>query len=333
MSPSFRRHRAVDRDGDLLRRRRPHLDPWRDLRRADGQLGTHHVLRGSCRRCGCSRWARCSFWWWCAFPNGLAGILSQLPRSAGRSGAAARPPPRRRPSRRSRRPHASVAANSRSSHAIGNRLSAQRRGTDRLVRRLSRGGRPVTSISIATRSASSSVRTARARPRAGSDLWPHQGDQRSIKFKGLELTQMKEHEIVRAGVGRKFQTPSIYEDLTVFENLEISFPRGRSVFGALGVSPRCRGAGPGRGNRAEHFPCRPSGSISPNTQPRTEAMAGDRHVADPGSGLDDAGRAGGRHERQRTQEDRRTAAPGDPAPLRAGDRARHGFRRATSPTR
>jgi urea transport system ATP-binding protein len=38
---------------------------------------------------------------------------------------------------------------------------------------------------------------------------------------------------VQAGVGRKFQTPSIYDDLTVFENLEISFPRGRSVFGAL----------------------------------------------------------------------------------------------------
>ncbi len=55
----------------------------------------------------------------------------------------------------------------------------------------------------------------------------------SIKFDGAELTRMREHEIVRAGVGRKFQTPSIYEDLTVFENLEISFPRGRSVFGAL----------------------------------------------------------------------------------------------------
>jgi urea transport system ATP-binding protein len=55
----------------------------------------------------------------------------------------------------------------------------------------------------------------------------------SVKFKGTELTRMKEFEIVRLGVGRKFQTPSIYEDLTVFENLEISFPRGRSVFGAL----------------------------------------------------------------------------------------------------
>jgi urea transport system ATP-binding protein len=55
----------------------------------------------------------------------------------------------------------------------------------------------------------------------------------SIRFDGTELTELKEHQIVRAGVGRKFQNPSIYEDLTVFENLEISFPRGRSVFGAL----------------------------------------------------------------------------------------------------
>lgn len=55
----------------------------------------------------------------------------------------------------------------------------------------------------------------------------------SIRFDGLELTKMREHEIVHAGVGRKFQNPSIYEDLTVFENLELSFPRGRSVFGAL----------------------------------------------------------------------------------------------------
>jgi urea transport system ATP-binding protein len=55
----------------------------------------------------------------------------------------------------------------------------------------------------------------------------------SIKFKNQEITGLKEHEIVRRGIGRKFQTPSIYEDLTVFENLEISFPRGRNVAGAL----------------------------------------------------------------------------------------------------
>ena len=55
----------------------------------------------------------------------------------------------------------------------------------------------------------------------------------SIQFRGKELTKLRENEIVQAGVGRKFQNPSIYEDLTVFENLEISFPRGRTVFGAL----------------------------------------------------------------------------------------------------
>jgi urea transport system ATP-binding protein len=55
----------------------------------------------------------------------------------------------------------------------------------------------------------------------------------SIKFRGKELTEMTENRIVLAGVGRKFQTPSIYDDLSVFENLEISFPRGRSVLGAL----------------------------------------------------------------------------------------------------
>src|SRR6476646_2589234 len=38
----------------------------------------------------------------------------------------------------------------------------------------------------------------------------------SIKFRGKELTTMREDRIVHAGVGRKFQTPSIYEDLTVF---------------------------------------------------------------------------------------------------------------------
>ncbi|KTT44266.1 urea ABC transporter ATP-binding protein [Pseudomonas oryzihabitans] len=55
----------------------------------------------------------------------------------------------------------------------------------------------------------------------------------SIEFNGRELTKMKEFDIVRAGVGRKFQNPSIYENLTVFENLEMSYPEGRKVFGAL----------------------------------------------------------------------------------------------------
>jgi len=57
--------------------------------------------------------------------------------------------------------------------------------------------------------------------------------QGSIQFKDQELTKKSEHAIVRSGVGRKFQTPSIYENLSVFQNLEVSYPQGRSVLGAL----------------------------------------------------------------------------------------------------
>lgn len=55
----------------------------------------------------------------------------------------------------------------------------------------------------------------------------------TIMFKNSEIRGKPEHEIVRAGIGRKFQTPSIYDDLTVLENLEISFPWGRTVWGSL----------------------------------------------------------------------------------------------------
>lgn len=54
-----------------------------------------------------------------------------------------------------------------------------------------------------------------------------------ITFMDKTLTRLPEQEIVRAGVVRKFQTPSIYPKLTVFENLEISHPKGRTAFGAI----------------------------------------------------------------------------------------------------
>jgi len=55
----------------------------------------------------------------------------------------------------------------------------------------------------------------------------------SIKFKNQEMSKLSEHQIVRQGIGRKFQTPSIYENLSVYKNLEVSYPKGRGVFGAL----------------------------------------------------------------------------------------------------
>ena len=35
----------------------------------------------------------------------------------------------------------------------------------------------------------------------------------SIKFRNREITKLSESQIVLAGIGRKFQTPSIYDDL------------------------------------------------------------------------------------------------------------------------
>jgi len=43
-----------------------------------------------------------------------------------------------------------------------------------------------------------------------------------IRFEGLELTKMREDQIVKAGIGRKFQTPSVFGSLTCFENVEVA---------------------------------------------------------------------------------------------------------------
>lgn len=54
-----------------------------------------------------------------------------------------------------------------------------------------------------------------------------------IWFEGKEVSKLSEHRIVQSGIGRKFQNPSVYEDLSVFDNFEISIPRGQTAFGSL----------------------------------------------------------------------------------------------------
>jgi len=49
----------------------------------------------------------------------------------------------------------------------------------------------------------------------------------------VDLLQLSEPEIVRAGVGRKFQKPTVFEQLTVFENLELSLAGDRSFLRTL----------------------------------------------------------------------------------------------------
>src|SRR5215212_7821560 len=45
----------------------------------------------------------------------------------------------------------------------------------------------------------------------------------------IDLTRLTEPEIAEAGIGRKFQKPTIFEPLTVFENLELAMKADKRV--------------------------------------------------------------------------------------------------------
>lgn len=52
-------------------------------------------------------------------------------------------------------------------------------------------------------------------------------------FKGRNLRSLSEHQIARLGIGRKFQTPRVYLNLTPRENLEITSNRQKNVWTTL----------------------------------------------------------------------------------------------------
>ncbi|WP_229261999.1 urea ABC transporter ATP-binding protein UrtD [Duganella guangzhouensis] len=45
----------------------------------------------------------------------------------------------------------------------------------------------------------------------------------------MDLSRMSEHEIAHAGIGRKFQRPTVFEQHTVFENLELAMKMDKRV--------------------------------------------------------------------------------------------------------
>jgi urea transport system ATP-binding protein len=58
-------------------------------------------------------------------------------------------------------------------------------------------------------------------------------DRGKARFGNLDLTRLSEDTIVEAGVGRKFQTPSVFTSLSVFENLMLAVKTDRGVFASL----------------------------------------------------------------------------------------------------
>jgi len=49
----------------------------------------------------------------------------------------------------------------------------------------------------------------------------------------IDLTEMTEYEIAHAGIGRKFQKPTVFNYHTVFENLELALHANKSVWWSL----------------------------------------------------------------------------------------------------
>ena len=60
-----------------------------------------------------------------------------------------------------------------------------------------------------------------------------QPTQGRVLFKGKNLKKIPEHQITRMGIGRKFQTPRVYLNLTVRENLDLVANRNKNVFPTL----------------------------------------------------------------------------------------------------
>jgi urea transport system ATP-binding protein len=68
------------------------------------------------------------------------------------------------------------------------------------------------------------VISGRVKPERGRVIFGHHTD----------LLPLRENEIARLGIGRKFQTPSVFVNLTVWDNVELSLRRAsKGVFTAL----------------------------------------------------------------------------------------------------
>ncbi|NQV54362.1 MAG: urea ABC transporter ATP-binding protein UrtD, partial [Rhodospirillales bacterium] len=67
------------------------------------------------------------------------------------------------------------------------------------------------------------VVTGRTRPEHGQILFNG----------GTDLTKLDEARVANLGIGRKFQKPTVFENHTVFDNLELALVGNRDVFSSL----------------------------------------------------------------------------------------------------
>ena len=70
--------------------------------------------------------------------------------------------------------------------------------------------------------------TGKTRPDEGRVLWGE---------KSQSLTRMSEAKIAQAGIGRKFQRPTVFEDQSVFDNLAMALRKPRGPLSVLWYRP------------------------------------------------------------------------------------------------
>ena len=66
--------------------------------------------------------------------------------------------------------------------------------------------------------------TGKTRPDEGRVIWGE---------KSVNLTKMSEAKIAQAGIGRKFQRPTVFEDQSVFDNLAMALKKARGPLSVL----------------------------------------------------------------------------------------------------
>lgn len=54
-----------------------------------------------------------------------------------------------------------------------------------------------------------------------------------VYFQGKEITNRSPYEVSRMGIGRKFQNPNVYNELTVFENILLALKGAHGIFAAI----------------------------------------------------------------------------------------------------
>ncbi len=54
-----------------------------------------------------------------------------------------------------------------------------------------------------------------------------------VYFQGKDITNKNSYEIARMGIGRKFQNPNVYNELTVFENILLALKGTHGIFNSI----------------------------------------------------------------------------------------------------